>query len=97
MAFGCLYPRSPPAFPRQSDRSQCGRFISLQRGGGKLWGWSRGRDGGNRCFTPQKLRILEAMKSTAQLAERAGRNVKNVYLDVKGRIGLIELYSVKRR
>jgi len=49
-------------------------------------------------LTPQKLQILEAVKkfkprSIRELAEKIGRDVKNVYLDLKEleRIGLIEL------
>ncbi len=49
-------------------------------------------------LTPQKLQILEAVKkfkpkSIKELAEKVGRDVKNVYLDLKEleRIGLIEL------
>ncbi len=51
-------------------------------------------------LTPQKLQILEAIKkykprSIRELAEKVGRDVKNVYFDVKEleRIGLIELHS----
>lgn len=49
-------------------------------------------------LTPQKLQILEAVKkfkpkSIRELAEKVGRDVKNVYLDVKEleKVGLIEL------
>ncbi len=49
-------------------------------------------------LTPQKLQILEAVKkfkpkSIRELAEKVGREVKNVYLDVKElkKVGLIEL------
>ena len=54
-------------------------------------------------LTPQKLQILEAIKkhrprSIRELAEKVGRDVKNVYLDVKEleRIGLIELHTSGR-
>ncbi|ADC65468.1 transcriptional regulator protein-like protein [Ferroglobus placidus DSM 10642] len=49
-------------------------------------------------LTPQKLQLLEAIKkhrpkSIRELAEKVGRDVKNVYMDVKEleKIGLIEL------
>ena len=49
-------------------------------------------------LTPQKLQILEAVKkfkpkSIRDLAKKIGRDVKNVYLDLKEleKIGLIEL------
>ncbi len=54
-------------------------------------------------LTPQKLQILEAIKkykpkSIRELAEKVGRDVKNVYLDVKDleRVGLIELHNTGR-
>ena len=54
-------------------------------------------------LTPQKLQILEAIKkykpkSIRELAEKVGRDVKNVYLDVKEleRVGLIELHNSGR-
>ncbi|MBO8179862.1 MAG: hypothetical protein H0Z19_05190 [Archaeoglobus sp.] len=54
-------------------------------------------------LTPQKLQILEAIKkykpkSIRELAEKVGRDVKNVYLDVKDleRVGLIELHNSGR-
>ncbi len=54
-------------------------------------------------LTPQKLRILEAVKkykskSIRELTERVGRDVKNVYRDVREleRIGLLELHDSGR-
>jgi DNA-binding transcriptional ArsR family regulator len=51
-------------------------------------------------LTPQKLQILEAVKkfnpkSIRELAKKIGRDIKNVYLDLKEleKIGLIELKS----
>lgn len=54
-------------------------------------------------LTPQKLQILEAIKkykpkSIRELAEKVGRDIKNVYMDVKEleKNGLVELESVGR-
>lgn len=54
-------------------------------------------------LTPQKLQILEAVKkykpkSIRELAEKVGRNIKNVYMDLKEleKAGLVELESSGR-
>ena len=54
-------------------------------------------------LTPQKLQILEAVKkyrprSIRELAEKVGRDVKNVYMDVKEleKAGLVELHNSGR-
>jgi len=54
-------------------------------------------------LTPQKLQILEAIKkyrprSIRELAEKVGRDVKNVYMDVKEleKAGLVELHNSGR-
>ncbi|MBO8183112.1 MAG: ArsR family transcriptional regulator [Archaeoglobus sp.] len=54
-------------------------------------------------LTPQKLQILEAVKkykpkSIRELAEKVGRDIKNVYMDLKEleKAGLVELESSGR-